>query len=422
MQLTKNQKIIASVVGVLVLAFVLVLIGVLPGLKSSNPDPKLRAATLNIWTIGDSNRAYESIINDFKTDYPNVKIEIRTFSDQVGYEKNILNALASGQGPDIFMVPNGALARDLQKLAPLPTEKLSVNSFNQLFPQVAGQDFIFQNEIYALPLSIDTLAMYYNRDLFNAAGLPLPPATWEEFQTIIPQLTKFDANRNIVQAGAAIGGSNQSISRATDILLLTMLQKDAPFTNDSLAAFNFYLDFANARQPQYTWNDSFAKDRQAFVSEKTAIIFDYAEARSLISAANINLNFAVAAAPQFRNQSKPAAIAKYWGYSVSRQSKNAQLAWDFIINMTTKETNAENYATSVQKPPALNSLITKLNNDSEWQIFTRQTLIAKSWPQSDPLAVSQIFSKAIINVLAGRANPSQALQQAKSEYNVLISN
>lgn len=422
MNLTKNQIIIASVVGVLVLTFALVLLGVLPGLKSSNPDPKLRTATLKLWTVGDSSRAYENIVSDFKTDYPNVKVEIRTFSDQAGYEKNILNALASGQGPDIFMVPNGALARDLPKLTSLPTEKLSINSLNQLFPQIVSQDFVSQNQIYALPLAIDTLVMYYNRDLFNAAGLPLPPTTWEEFQTIIPQLTKFDTNRNIVQAGAAIGGSNQSISRASDVLLLTMLQKGAPFSNDSLTAFNFYLDFANARQPQYTWNDSFAKDRQAFASEKTAIIFDYAEARPLISAANINLNFAVAAAPQFINQTKPVAIAKYWGYGVSRQSEETQLAWDFIINMTTKEANAESYMTSVQKPPALNSLITKLNNDSEWQIFTRQTLIAKSWPQFDPLAVGQIFSKAISNVLAGRANPSQALQQAKSEYDSLISN
>lgn len=422
MNLTKQQIVIAGIVGVLVLAFVLVLLGVLPGLKSSNPDPKLRTATLNLWTVGDSSRAYENIVNDFKTDYPNVKVEIRTFPDQAGYEKNILNALAGGQGPDIFMVPNGALARDLPKLTALPAEKLSISSFNQLFPQIASEDFVYQNQIYALPLTIDTLAMYYNRDLFNAAGLPLPPITWEEFQSAVPQLTKFDANRNIVQAGAAIGGSNQSISRASDILLLTMLQKGTPFSNDSLTAFNFYLDFANARQPQYTWNDSFARDRQAFASEKTAIIFDYAEARPLISAANINLNFAVAAAPQFSNQNKPATIAKYWGYSVSRQSKEVQLAWDFIINMTTKETNAESYTASVQKPPALNSLITELNNDSEWQVFTRQTLIAKFWPQSDPLAVSQIFSKAISNVLAGRANPSQALQQAKSEYDSLISN
>jgi len=95
------------------------------------------------------------------------------------------------------------------------------------------------------------------------------------------------------------------------------------------------------------------------------------------------------------------------------------LAWEFIINMTTEDANAEAYLSSIQKPPALNSLIGRLANDPQWGVFAKQALVAKPWPQPDPLAVSQIFSRAIANVLNGRANASQALQQAKSEYEAL---
>lgn len=414
MALTKQQIIIAGIVGVLILAFVLVLLGVLPGLKSSNPDPKLREATLNMWTVGDTARAYETAINDFKISYPNTEINTRTFSDQSSYEKTLLNALAAGEGPDIFVVPNSALSRDLPKLTPLPADLLPINQFNRLFPQTVSRDFVQQNQIYALPLAIDTLAMYYNRDRLNAAGAPLPPATWEELRNIVPQLTKFDANRNIAQSGAAIGGAGQ-----TDLLLAMMLQKDAPFSGGGLAALDFYLGFANARNPQYSWNESLGNSQTAFVNEKSAIIFDYAGVRPLIAAANRNLNFAVAAMPQFSGQAKPAAYAEYWGYGVSKQSRESQRAWEFILNMATKDENANAYLVSVQKPPALNSLIGKLNNDPDWEIFANQALIAKSWSQPDPLAVSQIFSRAIANVLNGRANTNQALQQAKVEFDSL---
>jgi len=42
-------------------------------------------------------------------------------------------------------------------------------------------DFLYQGQPYASPLSINTLALFYNRDLLNEAGIVLPPVTWEEF-------------------------------------------------------------------------------------------------------------------------------------------------------------------------------------------------------------------------------------------------
>lgn len=423
MTLTKNQIIIAGIAGVLVLGFILVLLGVLPGLKSSNPDPKLSEAVLDMWTVGDTGRAYETVVSNFKTEYPNTEIIIRTFSGQADYEKTLINALAIGEGPDIFAVPNSALGRDLAKLAPMPADLpaggLPLTQFNRLFPQIVGQNFISQNKIYALPLAIDTLAMHYNRDLFNAAGLPLPPATWEDLRDLVPQLTKFDANRNIVQSGVAIGGSGQTIYRAGDLLMLMMLQKDAPFTAGGNSAFDFYISFANAGNNHYSWNESLGSDRQKFAAGQIAIIFDYAEARPLIADANPNLNFGTAAIPQFANQAKPAALARYWGLGVSKQSPEIARAWEFIIHAATNEESANAYLVSVQKPPALNSLISRLNNDPNWEIFAKQALIAKSWPQYDPLALGQIFSRAISNVLTGRLNAAQAMQQAKTEYEAL---
>ena len=41
------------------------------------------------------------------------------------------------------------------------------------------------DKIYALPMAMDTLALFYNQDMLNAAGIPQPPATWSDFQEAV---------------------------------------------------------------------------------------------------------------------------------------------------------------------------------------------------------------------------------------------
>ena len=83
-----------------------------------------------------------------------------------------------------------------------------------------------------------------------------------------------NAQGQITQAALALGGSETSIANAPDIIFLLMMQNGAQMTsadgtsvtfasganggNDNtsgLNAFNYYLQFANAADPNYTWND-----------------------------------------------------------------------------------------------------------------------------------------------------------------------
>ena len=47
------------------------------------------------------------------------------------------------------------------------------------------QDALQDDKVYGIPLSIDTLALYYNKDHFREAGLVEAPATWNEFVTTV---------------------------------------------------------------------------------------------------------------------------------------------------------------------------------------------------------------------------------------------
>lgn len=425
MPLTKSQLIVISIIVGVILVFVLIFVGIIPGLKSREEGPTQIQATLNFWVFSDGQTIYESAFNGFKNIYPNVKINFQSFSSQKEYENAVLNALAAGAGPDIFMLQNGALFKEFNKISPVPALKYSLVPLRNQFPQVVEQDFVYQGQIYALPLSIDTLALIYNRDIFNQNGVALPPATWEELQGLMPKFFKQDELRRIALAGAAIGGSKKTINTASDILNLLMLQKGTAMLVDSRPSFaseagvkalEFYVQFANAASSYYTWNDTMSNAFDFFSQEKAAIMFEYSSALTELKSRNPLLNFNVAPIPQFAQSQKPVAQPRYWGYTVARQSRYQDIAWDFIIYLTTNSESARIYTEQTQKPPALNFLINQKVNDPQIGVFAKQALIAKSWQMTDPLAVSNIFSEAIEAVITGRLTVTRALKQAEEQF------
>jgi len=69
------------------------------------------------------------------------------------------------------VIRNNDLPRKFNKIFPLPTTKYSVNQLKIDFPETVKRDFAPYDKIYALPVSVDTLALIYNEDLFNRAAM-----------------------------------------------------------------------------------------------------------------------------------------------------------------------------------------------------------------------------------------------------------
>ena len=109
MNLTKPQLIIVAVLGLIVVVFGLIFAGVLPGLQKNEKNPKKVQANLEFWGVGDTAQSYEEIFSNFKTVYPDVIINYRGFENADDYETALLDSLAAGKGPDIFMIQNAIL-------------------------------------------------------------------------------------------------------------------------------------------------------------------------------------------------------------------------------------------------------------------------------------------------------------------------
>jgi len=440
----KNKKITLKIVAPLMI------FGLLGGLSSSIfSGCKPPSMTLEFWNVFDDSDAFDGLIRTFNKEYPTIKINYhkKPFLD---YERELVDALAAGRGPDIFAIQNTWLPKHVDKIYPIPSNLMNGKQFRDSFVDVAVQDFILSQKdqsgkiisenIYALPLYVDTLALYWNKDIFNTAQEANPPKDWNEFKDLVLKLTKRDDSNNILNSAVALG-TTKNINRAGDILMLLMTQTGTKMVNRQLwqatfdeavqsggqnynvgqKALEFYTNFANPIKDTYTWDAKMDYSIDAFSQGKTAMMINYSYNIPTIKAKDPHLRFALAPVPQPKDAKTEVNYANYWGLTVSASAsqERAQYSWIFL-NWLAQATQAKEYLDITRKPAARRDLIEAQKNDLELGVFARQALSAVSWLQVDNLATDEIFNNMIDVVNKGLSTPDNALKKAASDVQVLM--
>ena len=93
------------------------------------------------------------------------------------YQGGLTEALARGQGPDLFIMDQSFALRDAGKTKHIPYESMTPGQYSTLFVD-ASRPFLAQDGIVALPLLADPLVLFWNRDLLASGGYTVPPQYW----------------------------------------------------------------------------------------------------------------------------------------------------------------------------------------------------------------------------------------------------
>ncbi len=425
---------------------------------------------LEVWGTFDDSDAYQEIFTAYRDMNPHIKkITYRKLPVE-SYRQDLLEALAAGNGPDIFLVRNSWVGDFSDKMVPAPDGMIPEKNYRESFPDVAAEDFIQDDgKIYGLPISVDSLALYYNKDIFNANGIARPPATWEEVQEIVPRLTQIDNFGTITQSAIALGTA-QNINRSTDILTALLYQKGSAITQtsgnpditdiNSQEALRFYNQFANIRSPLYTWNQNQHYSVDAFYEGTLAMMINYSWQYPALKQKNAKLNIGVAPLPQFTG-GIIANQANYWGYGVAKNKtftgdpndKRAPSAenfdklrtfesWQFLKYFAFAQENkpiklqngltgesadivsaidpSKAYLEKTGKPAARRDLIAAQQADVVLAPFASGNLIAKNWLQGNVDAVEGVLAELITAVYNGSASINDALGVAGRRINTLL--
>jgi len=401
------------------------------------PQPK--AVTLNFWDPFESSENFQPLISAYQQKYPHVKI-IYTKKDITTYPQDLLNALAAGTGPDIFAINNSWLPQHIDKLAPASEVLWSFRDYKDTFVDAAVNDLTKAQKIYGAPLYVDSLALYYNKDILGTAGIPTPPKTWAELAGDVQKIRRGDRTGYFTLSGVA-AGTTINVNRAVDILYLYMLQKGAMpaspdnstitfnktvskngnTTNPGLEGLQFYTSFATPSHANYNWNSRSDYYIDAFTNGRAAFLYGYSYTATTIRQKNSNLNFDVAAVPQPDLENPSVNFANYWAQAVSKQSKNQDEAWKFLKFLTSKDSLDKYYARH-KMPSSRKDLISLQIQDPEIGVFANANLTAKTFYKPDQEKMDSIFIRMVDNVILSGLSTQEALSQAAKQAETLIQN
>lgn len=412
--------------------FLFILVGlslvVLPGFgcrRAVGPSENLDEGLI-VWGLWQESTDMDVIGKAFEQQ-TGVKVNYKKISSVASYEKMLLEALAQGRGPDVFVIHHTWVEGKRGLLSPAPTDIIDERALGEEFVEVVKADTLRDNLVYALPTSVDTLALYYNKDILAAGGVATPPTTWDEMQRVVERVTKV-SRLGVITQSALSAGAAANVNRAPDILQLLMLQSGLPLINTQgraeLAtdvgerALTFYTDFSNKSKRVFTWDLQQDFSLDAFAAGKTAMMLNYSYHLPTITAKNPRLKFATAAMPHIAD-GQVINFASYWPFAVSTTSRAPITAWRFVRFLTSKEPAAAlNKAQGV--PPARRDSISDLNRDPLLGPFAEQALTATAWPRVDIVATDAIFNKMIDDVVTGAASIPESLTRAQDQLNQLI--
>lgn len=356
--------------------------------------------------------------------------------DSDTFNQELLEAMAEGKGPDMFLLPDELIESYLNKIVAVPYTIYPATNFKSNFASI-GEVFTIPSAIVGLPLTIDPLVMYYNRSILNTNGIVYPPTNWNEFSDMIPKLTKKDEANHIISSAVALGQFT-NVANAKDILSTLFLQTGNPIVirNENkqysatlddqeknrqqlVSALGFYTSFANPLLPNYSWHRGLPNSRDYFISENVAFYFGYASELPGLISRNPNLDLQIVEIPQMKNSNFKVTKARVTGIAISAFARDKELALA-VANQMAGGDFLRDLARATSTAPARRDLLATQLADEYMPSVFKSALFAKTWFDPSPADTDNVFRKMIDDVLSNVSTTENAIQRADGQIDLLL--
>jgi multiple sugar transport system substrate-binding protein len=158
--------------------------------NGSVPEPtKPVTVTFSSW-VG-TQPAMKKLADNFHAAHPNITVQFQNVTADNSQQK-ITTQIAGGNPPDAAFIDAGAVPSFAGRDAIIDLDNYIARS-SWVKPDAyvpAFKQFVtFDKKMYGLPFEGESTSMFYNKDMFKAAGIDHPPTTWDELQADAAKLT-----------------------------------------------------------------------------------------------------------------------------------------------------------------------------------------------------------------------------------------
>lgn len=300
--------------------------------------------TLNFQMWSDEEELFTELIRLYEAEHPNVEINM-TCTPSSDYTVKLQTVLGGGGDVDMFGIssPPG-LAEYVNKGAVRPLDDLIAAAGTDLSGVQSILDSIaIDGKTYGLPYKTSSWFVVYNKDIFDAAGVPYPTGawTWEEYAEIAAKLTSGEG------ADKIYGSLNFQPTSMWWRVPGNSMGATNPLNDDELHAWMKAAEFCKSlsdagSQPLYEdmAGDAGADYAGNFLQGKYGMFYNGDWVIEMLNTAirngDGNVNYDIAPLPHWEGEQAvtPGAAAVLM---VTESSKNAEAAYDFIAFCTGAE-------------------------------------------------------------------------------------
>ena len=370
------------------------------------------------WSSSDAeNQRLQTIIDQYNTANPNVHV---TLSQVPDYDTKLQVSLAGGSPPDVFYVDSFKFL-DLQNAGALDNGNSKITNPDDFAPSLRAA-FTKDGQFYCPPKDFSTLALEYNKDMFDAAGLKYPTAdwTWQDLENAAAKLTNKDKgvygmviNPDMARWAAFLYQAGGAVYNA-DASSMTINSPEAK------KAMEFYVGLVQKGYAAQSSDVSSGWPGEAFGQGKAAMVVEGNWVMSFLKDQFPTLKFGVAELP--KGPAGQATMAFTVCYAAPANGKHLDESWKLI-----------NYLTGADGMKAW--------TDLGLAMPTRQSLgdgWAKQYPDSQPFiagaayahpwqfvsgfqAVLDTLNSGIQQAFAKLSTVDQVLQEAEQAGNQVLS-
>jgi multiple sugar transport system substrate-binding protein len=281
----------------------------------------------------------------FEQANPGITVEIVSLPWGQAFEK-LLTMVQGGQIPDIVEMPERWLSLyasngQLESLEPFLANWSETSDLTDRTLQFGR---VVDNKAYMIPYGFYIRALFYNKKLFQEAGLSGPPQTLDEFMTASEKISALPG-----KTGYCLRGSKGGFS-GWYMFMATMNGKGDWFTEDGTSTFNepgavkgfqFLVDiYQKGYAPKDSVNWGFNEIVAGFYSGTCAMLDQDPDALIAIAEKMDKNDFAVAPMP-LGPSGKSFPTIGYAGWSMFSASEHKDDAWKLIAHLSNATSNLE---------------------------------------------------------------------------------
>jgi multiple sugar transport system substrate-binding protein len=377
---------------------------------------------------------FQKLINVFEKANPDVKVQAE-FLPWNAYWDKLKTTTMSGEAYDVISFSHLNSAPYVSKQAVYDMSKLSgCAALLKEMPARVQTAVTYKGKIYGMPVGIGVRALVYNKDLFEAAGLPMldpaKPLTMDEFMIIGEKLTKTDSSGKVIQYACNLptqqlwyscvemcgGKVLDSDTRPTKVLINT---------KEGIAGLTYFADlFKKKVNVPYTdqWNGPWGSPDSALDTGKVAIV--QTGPWTLSAYIQNKINFGTA--PAFMGNNKKRATFGYTNFlSIGKNTKNAQAAWKFIKWVCSQQgqlefTKTGDLPANMKAAAIAKSKPTIYGGPEIMNAFFNEQPYVITGPMLPSEEFNTVANNIMNDLMQARITPAEAAKQLEEQGNAVI--